>query len=145
MAVSSRFFDVFRWAGRLIPAAALCLATSHSHALSFVRDAEIEATLKRMSAPIFRSAGMSPNSIKIFLVQDKSLNAFVVGRNMVFHTGLLEKLETPEELFGVIAHETGHIAGGHGIQRRDAARNAQGSVLLGTILGIAAAAPAELT
>jgi len=133
-------FSAFRRAVRFLPAVAVCLATSQSHALSFVRDAEIEATLKRMSAPIFRSAGMAPDSIKIFMVDDKSLNAFVVGRNMVFHTGLLEKLDTPEELLGVIAHETGHIAGGHGIQRRDAIRNARGPVLLGTILGIAAAA-----
>ena len=140
MPVSTRILRYIRQAARLLLAVAFCVATSQSHAMSFVRDAEIEATLKRMSAPIFRAAGMSPESIKIFLVNDKSLNAFVIGRNMVFHTGLLEQLESPEELLGVIAHETGHIAGGHGIQRRDAVQNAQGPVLLGTILGIAAAA-----
>lgn len=119
---------------------ALCLASAQAQALSFIRDAEIEATLKKMSHPIFQAASISPDSIKIFMVQDRTLNAFVVGRNMVFHTGLLEKLETPEELYGVIAHETGHIAGGHAVQRYDAARNATGPLILGTILGIAAAA-----
>lgn len=138
--MSNGIFRFVRRAVRLLPAVALCVATSHSHAMSFVRDAEIEATLKRMSSPIFRAAGMSPESIKIFLVNDKSLNAFVFGRNMVFHTGLLEQLETPEELLGVIAHETGHIAAGHGNQRRNAIQNARGPLLLGTILGIAAAA-----
>ena len=140
MLVSDGISRFLRYVARLLPAVALCVATSQSHAMSFVRDAEIEATLKRMSAPIFRAAGMSPESIKIFLANDKSLNAFVFGRNMVFHTGLLEQLETPEELLGVIAHETGHIAAGHGNQRRDAIQNARGPLLLGTILGIAAAA-----
>jgi len=140
MQFSPRFFSVLRKAVRVLPAIALCVASTQSSAMSFVRDAEIEATLKRMSTPIFRAAGITPDSIKIFLVQDDSLNAFVFGRNMVFHTGLLEKLESPEELLGVIAHETGHIAGGHGAQRSEAARNARGPLLLGTILGIAAAA-----
>jgi len=140
MRILPRFLKMFRSSSRILPAIALCVASTQSSAMSFVRDAEIEATLKRMSTPIFRAAGITPDSIKIFLVQDNSLNAFVFGRNMVFHTGLLEKLETPEELLGVIAHETGHIAGGHGVQRSEAARNARGPVLLGTILGIAAAA-----
>jgi len=121
-------------------AISLCLCSVQAHALSFIRDAEIEATLKRMSTPIFQAAGMSPQSIKIFMVQDRTLNAFVVERNMVFHTGLLEQLETPEELMGVIAHETGHIAAGHGVSRANAARASTGPLILGTILGIAAAA-----
>ena len=140
MRLFQRFLRVFKGSAKVLPAIALCLAGTHSHAMSFVRDAEIEATLKRMSTPIFRAAGLTPDSIKIFLINDDSLNAFVFGRNMVFHTGLLEELESPEELLGVIAHETGHIAAGHGARRGDAARNAQGPILLGTILGIAAAA-----
>jgi predicted Zn-dependent protease len=136
--------QVFKRISRVLTAVtltgALCLASVPAQALSFIRDAEIEATLKKMAHPIFQAAGITPESIKIFMVQDDTLNAFVVGRNMVFHTGLLEQLETPEELYGVIAHETGHIAGGHAVQRYDAARRATGPLILGTILGIAAAA-----
>lgn len=129
----------------ILPAFLLMFApiAAQAQSLSFIRDAEIEATLKRMSVPIFQAAGIDPNSIKIFVVQDRSLNAFVVGRNMVFHTGLLEKLEDIEELYGVIAHETGHIAGGHTIQRANAARASTGPLLLATILGIAAAAAGQ--
>jgi len=140
MRLFQRLLKTMRSGSRIIPIAAFCIASTQASAMSFVRDAEIEATLKRMSTPIFRAAGIPPDSIKIFLVNDDSLNAFVFGRNMVFHTGLLEKLESPAELLGVIAHETGHIAGGHGARRGEAARNARGPVLLGTILGIAAAA-----
>lgn len=124
----------------LLSALFLCFSLTSAQAMSFVRDAEIEATLKRMSTPIFRAAGMSPDSVKIFMVQDRALNAFVVGHNMVFHTGLLEELETPEELYGVIAHETGHIAAGHAVQRYNAQQSLRGPLILGTILGIAAAA-----
>lgn len=124
----------------LLTAIALCCASVEARALSFIRDAEIEQTLKRMSAPIFQAAGMGGDSVDLFIIQDRSLNAFVVGRNMAFHTGLLQQLETPEELIGVIAHETGHIAGGHSFGRSNAANAAIGPLVLSTILGIAAAA-----
>ncbi len=129
----------------MLPVLFLLFAPLYAQAqsLSFIRDAEIEATLKRMSVPVFKEAGLNPDSIKIFIIQDRSLNAFVVGNNMVFHTGLLEQLESIEELYGVIAHETGHIAGGHTIQRADAARATTGPLILGTILGIAAAAAGQ--
>ena len=113
------------------------VAFAQSRRISTIRDAEIEATLERLSAPIFQSAGLSPGSVEIFIVNDKSLNAFVVGRNMAFHTGLLIELEDPEELLGVIAHEAGHIAGGHGVRTGGAASTAQGAAILSTIVGIA--------
>ena len=122
---------------------ALMLASTAAQALSFIRDAEIEATLKRMSTPVFRAASMTPDSIRIFIVNDRSLNAFVVDRNMVFHTGLLTKLESPEELYGVIAHETAHIAAGHAVQRAGAAQRSTGPLVLSMILGIAAAAAGQ--
>ncbi len=128
---------------KALTAVLLCFASTQAQALSFVRDAEIEATLKKMSAPIFRAAGMAPDSIEIFMVRDDALNAFVVERNMVFHTGLLEKLTAPEELYGVIAHETAHIAGGHQLQRANARSATTGPLVLGTILGIAAAAAGQ--
>ena len=118
----------------------LCLMPMAAQAMSFIRDAEIEGTLKRMATPVFQAAGLDPDSVRLFIINDRSINAFVIDRNMAFHTGLLARLETPEELMGVIAHETGHIAGGHGVQRLDAARAARGPMILSTILGIAAAA-----
>jgi len=149
-AIAARIFRVLQGFSRVLPRGLrvfpvffVCFTTTQAHALSFIRDAEIEATLKDMSTPIFEAAGIAPDSINIFMVNDRSLNAFVVERNMVFHTGLLEKLETPEELYGVIAHETAHIAGGHALLRSNAVSSAAGPLILGTILGIAAAAAGE--
>ena len=116
------------------------IAEARSRGISTIRDAEIEATLERMAAPIFRAAGLPDGSVEIFIVNDRTLNAFVVGRNMAFHTGLLIAMDDPNELLGVIAHETGHIAGGHGARIGDAASASQGAALLSTILGIAAMA-----
>ena len=110
-----------------------------SAASGLIRDAEIERTLKAMAAPIFQAAGFPPNGVDIYILNDRTLNAFVAGgNNMFLHTGLLETLETPEELLAVIAHETGHIAGGHQARRQINFRNARGPALLGLIVGIAA-------
>ena len=115
-------------------------AAAQSGGLSTIRDAEIERTLQRMGEPVFAAAGLGKDAVEIFIIQDDSLNAFVLGRNMAFHTGLLIKLEDPKELIGVIAHETGHIAGGHGARTYDAIEQARGTGLVATILGVAAIA-----
>ncbi|MEO0823276.1 MAG: M48 family metalloprotease, partial [Pseudomonadota bacterium] len=120
---------------------ALAALPGMASALGLVRDAEIERTLARLTNPILHAASISPATVDIYIVNDRRLNAFVAGgRNIFLNTGLLMELETPEELAGVIAHETGHIAGGHLARRQLNARAAQGPALIGTLLGIAAAA-----
>jgi predicted Zn-dependent protease len=110
-------------------------------AAGLIRDAEIERTLKAMSTPIFEAAGYPPENIDIYIINDNSLNAFVAnGNNMFLHTGLLQTLETPEELLAVIAHETGHLAGGHQARRQINIRNTRGPALLGLLVGLAAGA-----
>ena len=117
------------------------LGASPAASISLVRDAEIERTLRQMSSPIFRAAGLDPGTVNLYMVNSRSLNAFVAGgRNIFLFTGLMSELETPEELLGVIAHETGHISGGHLARRAINVRNAQGPALLGLLLGIAAGA-----
>ena len=75
-------------------------------ALSLIRDAEIEATLQRMTTPILRAAGIRPDSVSLYIVNDPALNAFVAGgQNMFLHTGLLTELETPEQVIGVFVGE----------------------------------------
>lgn len=106
-----------------------------------LRDAETEFYIRRMATPIFHAANIEPESVTIALVQDNSLNAFVAnGRNMFFHTGLLMAMEDASELLGVIAHETGHIAGGHLIRGRAAMEDASTQAIFATVLGVAAAA-----
>ncbi|MGE5149159.1 MAG: M48 family metalloprotease, partial [Rhodospirillaceae bacterium] len=81
--------------------------------LNLVRDAEIETDIRTMMTPIWRVAGLDPTAVQIMIVQDGTLNAFVAGGQRIFiNTGLLMRNERPNQLIGVLAHETGHIAGG---------------------------------
>lgn len=105
-----------------------------------LRDAETEDILKEWAKPVILSAGLDPAAIRIILVQDKAVNAFVAGGpNIFIYTGLLLKAENPAEILGVIAHELGHISGGHLVRLRGASENASYESILGTALGIGAA------
>ncbi len=114
-------------------------STVFAQGRSFIRDTEIEETLRMYATPIFRAAGLDPNGVSIYIVSDNSLNAFVAGGQKLFiNTGLLLKAETPEQVIGVIAHETGHISGGHLSRVHDQLRNASAISILSTIAGVAA-------
>jgi len=114
---------------------------------SFIRDAETEIYLRDLAEPIFKAANLSPESIKLYIVNDKSLNAFVAGgQNLFVNTGLITESDDPLLLLGVIAHETGHIAGGHLIRKISDAEDFVFKTALGYILGIGsvlAGAPPE--
>jgi predicted Zn-dependent protease len=130
--------------GVAAPILALTLPLTAS-AQGFIRDAEIEAILREYSDPLFEAAGLKPSDVDIYLIQDDTLNAFVTAGQKVFlHTGLIMQSETPEQLKGVIAHETGHIAGGHNVTRQGAMEAASGTSLITLGLGalaLAAGAP----
>ena len=119
---------------------ALCLFSVHSaYAQSLIRDTEIEETLQDFSTPLLRAGGLNPNSVDIYIVNDNALNAFVTrGQKMFFHTGLILESKTPNQLKGVIAHEAGHIAGGHLVRSDYGTRSAYGSMLIAAGLGLAA-------
>lgn len=125
-------------------AAAFICTLGGAQAQSLIRDAEIEEILRDYTDPILEAAGLIPEDVGLYLINDPSLNAFVAGGQRIhLHTGLIIAAETPSQLKGVIAHETGHIAGGHGVLRmrdaRIAARPGFVSIGLG-ILAIAAGA-----
>lgn len=129
-----------RIATALLVCAALAVAPA-AQARTLIRDAEIESTLRRLSEPIFNAAGVSPASVRILILLDDSLNAFVIGgRTMVLNTGLLRRLDKPRSLIGVIAHETGHITGGHIARRMVAAQNMSLVSLAALAVAVAAAA-----
>lgn len=123
-------------------AALLALACGPAvQAQTLVRDAEIERTLRDYSNPIFAAAGLVPGDVEIKLVGDKSLNAFVTdGQKVFLHTGLIAKAETPNQLKGVIAHETGHIAGSHLARSDQAIRDAMVPAYVTVALGLLAMA-----
>lgn len=109
--------------------------------LNLVRDAEIESTIRTFLTPIWRVAGLDPEAVQIMIVQDNSLNAFVAGGQRIFiNTGLLIRTETPNQLIGVLAHETGHIAGGHLARQQEELRKLSTVQILEMLLGGAAMA-----
>lgn len=113
---------------------------SKGWAFSLIRDAEIEETIALYAAPIFDAAHLSADSVEIYLVKDNRLNAFVAGGQQLFiHTGLLQAAETPEQVIGVIAHEAGHIAGGHLARLRQKTQGISPESILSYVLGGVAA------
>jgi predicted Zn-dependent protease len=121
-------------------AAALTFAAQPATAQSILRDAETEALLQDMMDPLTEAAGMPRGSVDVVLVNDPSINAFVSGGQRIYvHSGLINAADTANEVQGVLAHELGHIAGGHIIGIYDAYGKAAKISLLTTLLGIAAA------
>ncbi len=113
--------------------------SQESQRLSFIRDAEIERTLRDYARPILQAADIPERSVQFVIVRDDAVNAFVAGgMNVFFYTGLLLGTDGPGEVIGVLAHEIGHIAGGHLIRGQEALRQASAEAILATILGVAA-------
>jgi predicted Zn-dependent protease len=114
-------------------------------AQSLIRDAEIEETLRVYTEPLLVAAGVRPDEVHIYIVNDDSVNAFVAGgQNIFVHTGLILAADNPNEVIGVLAHETGHIAGGHLARSREAINQSLGTALISIglgVLAIAAGAP----
>ncbi len=132
-----------RWV--LAAATAACLVLSlasgaNAQKRSLIRDAEIEATIRDLATPLFQAAGLNPEAVSIYIINDDSLNAFVAGgQNLFLNTGLMMAMRSPLELIGVVAHETGHIAGGHLARTSDAIASASSTALLSAIVGVATA------
>ena len=121
---------------------ALCAGARAPNAAEVrLRDAETENNIKTMAAPIWRAAGLEPSDVGIYLVQDNQLNSFVAGGQAIFiNSGLVLRAENPNQLIGVVAHETGHIAGGHVLRAKEAMRNAS----IESIIAMVAAAGASV-
>lgn len=116
-------------------------AGSPARAISLLRDPDIEYALKQVAAPVLKAAGLSVSGTDILVINDRSLNAFVVDRTAIFiHSGLLLKMKDAAMLQSVIAHEAAHITNGHLVRRPIALRNARTAAGLGAVLAGAAAA-----
>jgi len=139
--IRNRVRHIIRCAFVAFLSIAVITASGPAYAAGLIRDAEIEGLLRDYSRPIFRAAGLSQQNINIHLIGAQSFNAFVVdGRNMFFHTGTLMKSKTPNQVIGVIAHETGHIAGGHLSRLRQAMSHARSTSMMLRVLILAATA-----
>ena len=104
-----------------------------------IRDTEIENTIQAYARPIFEAADLPAQTVTIRIIADNSLNAFVTtGNRMFLNTGTLVAANSSAEVIGVIAHETGHIIGGHAVTFSDQMEAALTTTLLTTLLGVAA-------
>ncbi|NDF11497.1 MAG: M48 family peptidase [Proteobacteria bacterium] len=114
--------------------------------ISIIRDDEIERSLRVFATSIFKASGLAADNVEIVIINDPTLNAFVSGGQRIYlHTGLIVESDDPLLVTGVMAHEAGHIAGGHLIRKRDEAEALGIESAISYVLGaasIAVGAPA---
>ncbi len=130
------------WPGEPRPALAQGVPGGSAAGLVVIRDAETETLLRTYATPLFRAAGIDPGLVRIVLIENRAINAFVsTGNRMFIYTGLIEQASSALELIGVMAHESGHIAGGHVSQlpeqMREAMLKAVAAMLIGAAAGMA--------
>ena len=124
-----------------LAASAILLPLQSASAQSVLRDAETEALFRDMATPLVTAAGLEPKNVDVVLVNDSSINAFVAtGQAVYLNSGLINEANSANQVQGVIAHELGHITGGHAISGAEGAKAATGITLLSLLLGVAAAA-----
>jgi predicted Zn-dependent protease len=104
-----------------------------------IRDAEIEQVLREYTQPVLQVAGLAKQNVQVVIINDRSFNAFVAdGRRIFINAGTLMSSETPNEVIGVLAHETGHIAGGHLARLREQLALASTQSIIGLLIGVGA-------
>ena len=105
-----------------------------------LRDAETEALLNDMTAPLIEASELEPGNVEMVLINDGSINAFVAGGQAIYvHAGLINAADTANEVQGVLAHELGHITAGHVIRFNERTKAANGISILSLLVGVAAA------
>src|SRR6516164_5266776 len=104
-----------------------------------LRDTETEQLLREYTRPILRVAGLEKQNIQMVIINDPSFNAFVAdGRRIFVNYGAILKSETPNQVIGVLAHETGHLAGGHLAKLREQLAQAQTQLIIAMLVGAGA-------
>src|SRR5882724_10244482 len=128
----------------LITAVALAMAPSivsaqQNRGPPILRDTESEQLLRDYTRPILRTAGMEKQNIQMVIINDNTFNAFVAdGRRIFVNYGAMMQSETPNQIIGVLAHETGHLAGGHLSKLRERLAEAQTQMIIAMLLGAGA-------
>src|ERR1700741_714665 len=120
-------------------APALAQSDAAKRAPPILRDTETEQLLRDYTRPILRTAGLEKQNINVVIINDSSFNAFVAGGRRIFvNYGAIMQSETPNQLIGVLAHETGHLAGGHLAKMREQIAQAQTQMVIAMLLGAGA-------
>src|SRR6516165_4030252 len=112
---------------------------SSARGMPIIRDSEIEQLLREYAAPVLRAANLSQQGVRVVMLNDRTFNAFVMdGRHIFINTGALFDAKTPNEIIGVFAHETGHLAGGHLSRLREQLSRAQTASIIALLAGVGA-------
>jgi predicted Zn-dependent protease len=138
--IKARAFTPAARAVALATAAAFALAQpAASQGLPLIRDAEIEQLMRDYTQPVLKAAGLSQQNVQVVIINDRSFNAFVMdGRRIFVNSGALMDAATPNHIIGVLAHETGHISGGHLSKLREQLALAQTQSIIAMLVGLGA-------
>jgi predicted Zn-dependent protease len=131
------------FAGALAATTLVQPTPAHAQRIPIIRDAELEQLLRDYLNPVLRAAGLGKQNVRVVIINDMGFNAFVMdGRHVFVNAGAIFDSKTPNELIGVLAHETAHLAGGHlsRLRERLAAAQTQSIALLLAGVGAAIAA-----
>ena len=119
--------------------AATSASPARSQGMPVIRDAEIEQLLRDYTQPLLRAAGLAQQNIRVIIINERSFNAFVMdGRRIFINAGALMDATAPNQVIGVLAHEIGHIAGGHLSRLREQLAQAQTQSIIALLLGVGA-------
>src|SRR5712671_3170743 len=127
----------------LVPTAAVAPTPSRAQSLPpgppVIRDAEIEQLLRDYTQPVLKAAGLTQQNVRVVIINDRSFNAFVAdGRRIFINAGTIMVSDTPNEVIGVLAHEAGHMAGGHLARLREQLALASTQAILAMLIGVGA-------
>jgi predicted Zn-dependent protease len=137
----SRFARMFMLALTLAFAGWQPAAAQQDSEPQVLRDTETEAMFRDMSLPLIKAGGLDPASVKVVLLNDPEINAFVAqGQTVYVQSGLLEAVDNVNQLQGVVAHELGHVIAGDSIRSGEGEKQAMGVTILSLLLGVAAVA-----
>ncbi|WP_246715953.1 M48 family metalloprotease [Aurantimonas sp. DM33-3] len=139
-AISARITSMILAASVALAPVGVQAAAKDKASLPIVRDAEIEALVADYARPLLKAAGLSRSGIEIVLVNSDAFNAFVSGRRIYINTGAITATQTPNQLIGILAHEIGHLAGGHQQRLREQLERSQAIAVVASLLGAGIAA-----
>ncbi|MCF4099843.1 M48 family metalloprotease [Maritalea mediterranea] len=134
---------------RLFPALfALALALvplqAWAQQIRLITDAETQNMIEDFARPLLKAAGVNPRNVTVNIVNDRRFNAFVIESGDIFiNYGTILDSATPNELKAVLAHEIGHLAGGHLRRLREQAEVAGRMQAISMMLGIGVLAAAS--
>lgn len=125
--------------GTIAPYPRAAQAQDALRGMPIIRDTEIEQLMRDYAQPILRTAGLAQQNVRVVVLNDRTFNAFVMdGRHIFINAGALFDAKTPNEVIGVLAHETGHMAGGHLARLREQLATAQTASVVAMLLGVGA-------